>query len=131
MAEEIGKFSLEHVSTTYTEDEDGNILIHTNWCGKAEGYGVVYDTTIFGPTALMELNDDLEGGPIKRIGQGFLEDGTTVAGSGAGQWSKKPGEHVCKTDCVLQISDGTKIRSVGEVHLDTLTFSGTNYSVNE
>ena len=27
MAEEIGKFSREHVSTTYTEDEDGNIDI--------------------------------------------------------------------------------------------------------
>jgi len=77
----------------------------------------------------MELNDGLEGGPIKRIGQGFLEDGTSIAGSG--QWSKKTGEHVWKTDCILQISDGTKIRSVGEIHLDTLTFSGTNYSVDE
>ena len=126
MAEEIGKFSLEHVSTTYTEDAEGNISTHTNWRGEAEGYGVVYDTTIFGPTALMELNDDLEGGPVKRLGQGFLEDGTSVAGSGSGQWSKKPGEHVWKTDCILQISDGTKIRSI-----DTLTFSGTNYSVDE
>lgn len=40
-------------------------------------------------------------------------------------------EHVWKTDCILQISDGTKIRSIGEIHLDTLTFSGTNYSVDE
>ena len=126
MAEEIGKFSLEHVSTSYAEDADGNISTYTNWRGKAEGYGVVYDTTIFGPTPLMEAGDGLEGGPLKRIGQWFLEDGTTVAGSGSGQWSKKPGEHIWKTDCILQISDGTKIRSVGDIHLYTLTFSGTN-----
>ena len=40
MAEEIGKFSLEHVSTTYTEDAEGNISTHTNWRGEAEGYEV-------------------------------------------------------------------------------------------
>ena len=59
MAEEIGKFSLEHVSTSYAEDADGNISTYTNWRGKAEGYGVVYDTTIFGPTPLMEAGDGL------------------------------------------------------------------------
>ncbi len=44
---------------------------------------------------------------------------------------KKPGEHIWETDYVIQISDGTKVRSVGEIHLDTLIFSGTNYSVDE
>ena len=131
MAEELGKFSVEHVSNIYLEDPDGNISNHTNWRGTADGYGVIYGTLIFGPTPLMEMNDSLEGGPVKYIGQAFLEDGTNLAGAGSGQWSKKPGEHVWETDYVLQVSDGTKIRSVGEIHLDTLIFSGTNYSVDE
>ena len=85
MAEELGKFSLEHVSNVYLEDPDGNISNHTNWRGTADGYGVIYGTLIFGPTALMEMNDSLEGGPVKWIGQAFLEDGTGLAGSGSGQ----------------------------------------------
>ena len=131
MAEEVGKFSLEHVSNVYTQDASGQISNHTNWKGTSDVAGTVYGTLIFGPNPLMEMNDSLEGGPVKWIGQAFLEDGTGLAGSGSGQWSKKPGEHIWKTDCILQISDGTKIRSVGDIHLDTLTFSGTNYSVDE
>lgn len=30
MAEEIGKFSLEHVSNVYTQDASGQISNHTN-----------------------------------------------------------------------------------------------------
>ena len=131
MAEELGKFSLEHVSHVYLEDADGNISNHTNWRGTADGYGVIYGTLIILNKQMMEMNDSLEGGPLKYIGQAFLEDGTNLAGAGSGQWSKKPGEHVWETDYVLQVSDGTKIRSVGEIHLDTLIFSGTNYSVDE
>ena len=90
MAEELGKFSVEHVSNIYMEDADGNISNHTNWRGTADGYGVIYGTLIFGPTPLMEMNDSLEGGPVKYIGQAFLEDGTNLAGAGPENMFGKP-----------------------------------------
>ena len=36
MSEIIGTFSLEHVSNTYTVDENNAITNHTNWKGSAE-----------------------------------------------------------------------------------------------
>jgi len=129
MSQEIGTFSLEHVSNTYTVDENNAITNHTNWKGTAEGYGSVFGTLSFAPIPLTQMNDSLEGGEVRWTGQGFLEDGTNVAGTGVGTWEKVPGKHVWKTDYVLEVSDGTKIRSVGEIALETMTFTGTNYSV--
>ena len=130
MGNELGKFSLEHVSNVYTQDASGQISNHTNWKGTSDVAGIAYGTLIFGPDDLMDMNDNLDGGPVKWIVQAFLPNGNTLAGVGNGEWSKKPGEHIWTVDYVIQISDGTKVRSVGEIHLDTLTFSGTDYSVD-
>ena len=130
MGNEIGKFSLEHVSNVYIQDTNGQISNQTNWKGTSDVAGIAYGTLIFGPNDLMEMNDNLEGGPVKWIVQAFLPNGSTLAGVGNGEWSKKPGEHVWTVDYIIQISDGSKIRSIGEIHLDTLVFSGTDYSVD-
>jgi hypothetical protein len=129
MSEIIGTFSLEHVSNTYTVEEGNLITNHTNWKGTAEGYGSVFGTLTFAPVPLGEMNDTLEGGEVRWTGQGFLEDGTNVAGTGVGTWEKVPEEHIWKTDYILEISDGTKIRSVGEIALETMMFTGQNYAV--
>jgi len=76
------------------------------------------------------MTEALGGGEVRWTGQGFLEDGTMVAGTGVGTWSKVPDKHVWETDYILDLSDGTQIRSVGQIALDTLTFTGTNYSVD-
>ena len=86
MGEEIGKFSLEHVSNTYTEDANGQISTHTNWKGTSDVAGIAYGTLIFGPNELMEMNDSLEGGPVKWIDQAFLPNGRYLAGVGNGEW---------------------------------------------
>ena len=130
MGNEIGKFSLEHVSNVYMQDANGQIVNHTNWKGTSDVAGTVYGTLIFGPNELMEMNDTLEGGPVKWIVQAFLENGSTLAGIGEGEWSKKPGEHIWSLDYIIQISDGSKIRSVGEIHLESLTYTGADYSVD-
>jgi len=131
MSEPIGTFSLEHVTNTYTVGPNNEITNHTNWKGTAEGYGSVFGTLSFSPIPLSEMSESLEGGEVRWTGQGFLEDGTMVAGTGVGTWEKIPDKHIWKTDYVLEISDGTKIRSVGEIALDTLTFTGHNYAVDE
>jgi hypothetical protein len=129
MSEAIGTFDLEHISNTYTTDPNNEITNHTNWKGTAEGYGTVFGTLTFAPTPLSQLDEKLEGGDVRWTGQGFLEDGTAAAATGAGSWSKVPGKHAWKVEYILDLNDGSQIKSVGEIALDTLKFTGTNYSV--
>ena len=72
MGNELGKFSLEHVSNVYTQDANGDISNHTNWKGTSDVAGTAYGTLILGPNDRMEMNDNFEGGPVKWIVQAFL-----------------------------------------------------------
>jgi hypothetical protein len=57
-----------------------------------------------------------------------LGDGSTVVGQGEGTWETPSNAHVAKTSLVINISDGTQIRSEGEMGLETLEWNGTIYS---
>ena len=124
MAEPLDTFELNHVSTTYSEDSDGNILTHFDCRGNAAGFGLVYDTAIF-----YNLKSDTESGNLTRIGHAFSRNGSYLQGHGKGKWARVPGEHAWKTEVIFDLN-GTLIRSVGELRLDTETHSGTNYSVD-
>jgi len=52
-----------------------------------------------------------------------------VIGQGEGTWETPPDAHVAKTSLLINISDGTQIRSEGEMTLETLEWNGTIYSV--
>ena len=84
----------------------------------------VYDTAIF-----YDLKSDVDAGKLIRIGHAFARDGSYILGRGSGKWERVPGEHAWKTEVVFEL-DGPKIRSVGELRLDTESHSGTNYSVD-
>ena len=124
MEEALDTFELKHVSTTYSEDKEGNALTHFNCRGNAAGFGLVYDTAIF-----CDLKSNVNSGRLKRIGHAFARDGTYVLGQGDGRWERVPGEHAWKTEVVFEL-DGARIKSVGELRLDTETHSGTNFSVD-
>ena len=46
MSEELGKYSLKFAGQTYTSNDDGDVTIHQNWEGTADGYGAVFGTLI-------------------------------------------------------------------------------------
>ena len=48
MSEELGKYSLKFAGNTYTSNEAGDVTIHQNWEGTADGYGAVFGTLIWG-----------------------------------------------------------------------------------
>ena len=129
MSEIVGTFELEHICNTYTTDPNNEVTNHTNWRGTAEGYGTVYGTLTFAPTPLSQMDDKLEGGEVRWTGQGFNEDGTAAAATGAGTWTKVSGKHAWKVEYILELNDGSKIKSIGEIELATLKFTGVNYSV--
>ena len=124
MVEILDTFELKHVSTTYSEDNDGNILTHFNCRGNAAGFGLVYDTAIF-----YNLKSGIETGNLTRIGHAFARNGSYILGHGKGKWERVPGEHSWKTEVIFEL-DGSLIRSVGELRLDIETHSGTNYSLD-
>ena len=66
MADVVDTFELRHVSTTYSEDKDGNTLTHFNCRGNAAGFRLVYDTAIF-----YDLKSDVDTGKLIRIGHAF------------------------------------------------------------
>ena len=57
MLEELGKYSLKFAGNTYTSNVNGDVTIHQNWEGTADGYGAVFGTLIFGPTPPAGLNE--------------------------------------------------------------------------
>jgi hypothetical protein len=128
MSEVIGTFELEHVTNTYTTAEDNMVTNHTNWKGTAEGYGSVFGTLTFEPQHLTALTEATEGGAVRWTGQGFLEDGTQAAATGVGTWKKDSEGHLWHIEYILDLHDGSKIRSVGQIALATLKFTGTNYT---
>ena len=79
MAEVVDTFELRHVSTTYSEDKDGNTLTHFN-CHNAAGFGLVYDTAIF-----YDLKSDVDAGKLIRIGHAFARDGSLYTRSRLGE----------------------------------------------
>ena len=75
------------------------------------------------------LKSDVDAGKLIRIGHAVARDGSNILCRGSGNWERVPGEHAWKTEVVFDL-DGPKIRSVGELRLDTESHSGTNYSVD-
>ena len=67
-------------------------------------------------------------GDCSWVGQAFLEDGeTTLGGAGEGTWKHAEGEHKWNIDMHVEISNGDRHHSVGEIDLETLTFKGKIY----
>jgi len=71
MSEELGKYSLKFAGNTYTSNEAGDVTIHQNWEGTADGFGTVFGTLTFGPTPPSSLN---EGGKIKWVSQAYFNE---------------------------------------------------------
>ena len=129
MGEPLGTWEFEHVSNVYSKDSNGQIILQTNWKGSAANYGVVYGTLTLGPNSMDTFKAQI---PSRAhwLGQGFLPDGSVAIGDGYGILATKKGSHVWTTDLVIDISDGSKIRSIGEMDLETLTWKGKNYSAD-
>ena len=62
--------------------------------------------------------------------QGFPEDGSTVGGLGEGAWEKLADQHKWVVKLEVEISNGDRIRSEGEIDLETLMYTGKLYAVD-
>jgi hypothetical protein len=114
IGKEIGEFSLKSTSTSYAE-EGGVVSISCD--GTATGYGTVLGTLTF------RGEPGAQSGPLSWRGQGFLESGETVAGSGQGTW-ELIGKHKWRTRLIVATTDGRCHASDGLLDLQSRTLAG-------
>ena len=114
IGKDMGEFTLKAITTTYALD---GLSVEINLDGTAAGYGTVLGTLTFrgGPEA--------KSGPLSWRGQGFLENGETVTGTGEGTWEES-GKHRWRTRLLVSTSDGKSHASEGQLDLKTRTLSG-------
>ena len=126
MAESIGEFDLNHTGNYYAKNDDGVVVAHANYEGTATGFGTVMGTMAFPLPGSGETS-----GVCSWTGQGFPPDSPPTTSSGDGTWEQVEGKYAWKVSVpVIEISDGTRIRSEGELDLEARTFKGQMFDAS-
>jgi len=112
----VGEFSLKIVSTTLETGPAGSILNKVNLEGTATGFGAVFQTATFigGP----------KDGTCSVVGVAYLDNGDALSGVGQGTYESK-GKHRWATTGSMELSDGRRIASTGEIDLASRSWKGT------
>ncbi len=127
MSDPIGEFSLKHAGTTHAKTPDGELASYSNFSGTASGYGQVFGTLIL-IRPLVEAGST--SGTCSWAAQAYLEDGSVLGGLGEGSWEQVPNEHIWKISMVTEVSNGDKVRSEGQISLETLEYTGQLFAVD-
>jgi hypothetical protein len=114
IGKEIGEFTLKAITTTYALEGD---TVQVNLDGTATGYGTVLGTLTF------HGEPGAKSGPLSWRGQGFLDAGETVVGTGEGIW-EEAGKHRWRTRMIVSTSDGKSHASDALLDLKSRTLSG-------
>jgi hypothetical protein len=111
----IGEYSLKAITGTYSPGPGGSMLGQWNWEGTATGFGAVFGTASFvgGP----------KGGSFSWAGESFLDNGDVTSAIGQGT-VESIGKHRWRTEGFLQVSDGRRVFSEGEIDLASRSWKG-------
>lgn len=112
----IGEFSLKMVSQTNSAGPAGSVLVQVNFEGTGTGFGAIFDTSTFVGGG--------RDGTFSQVGSAYLDNGEVLSGVGQGTYESK-GKHRWATASTIQISDGRRLASVGEIDLASRTWKGT------
>jgi hypothetical protein len=112
----IGEFSLKMVTQTNTPGPAGSVLVQVNFEGSGTGFGAIFDTSTF-------IGGGRDG-TFSQVGSAYLDNGDVLSGVGQGTYESK-GKHRWSTQSIIQISDGRRLSSTGEIDLAARTWKGT------
>lgn len=117
----VGEFSFKAITVAYSPGPAGSVLAQVNWEGTATGFGAVFATATYvgGP----------KGGSYSECGVAYLDNGDSVTGIGQGT-TESSGKHQWRTKGFMQISDGRRIASEGEINLASRSWKGTLFEMN-
>ena len=112
---QLGEFSLKAITATYSPGPAGSVLSQGNWEGTATGFGAVFGTATYvgGP----------KGGTFSYCAEAFLDNGNAVTGIGQGTF-ESTGKHRWHTEGFIQISDGRRVATEGEMDLASRSWKG-------
>lgn len=113
--EAIGEFSFKAVTVTYSPGPAGSLLAQANWEGTATGFGAVFVTATYvgGP----------KGGTYSDCAAAYLDNGDALTVTGQGT-TESVGKHRWRTLGFVQISDGRRLVSEGEIDLAARSWKG-------
>ena len=112
----IGEFSLKMVTQTNTPGPAGSVLVQVNFEGSGTGFGAIFDTSTFVGGG--------RDGTFSQVGSAYLDNGDVLSGVGQGTYESK-GKHRWSTQSIIQISDGRRLSSTGEIDLAARSWKGT------
>jgi hypothetical protein len=112
----IGEFSLKMVTQTNTPGPAGSVLVQVNFEGTGTGFGAIFDTSTF-------IGGGKDG-TFSQCGSAYLDNGDVLSGVGQGTYESKA-KHRWATASTIQLSDGRRLSSVGEIDLASRTWKGT------
>jgi hypothetical protein len=117
----IGEFSLKAITATYSPGPAGGVLNRVNWEGTATGFGVVFGTATFAGGA--------KGGSYSWCGEAFMDDGSVLTGGGPGT-VESVGKHRWSTKGYMDLSDGRRIATEGEIDLASRSWKGAIFELS-
>jgi hypothetical protein len=113
-ASDLGEFSFKAITVTNTRGPAGSILTQVNWEGTATGFGAIFNTTTY-------IGD--ESGTFGECAIAYPDSGDAVRGIGEGTF-RSAGKHRWNTKGFLQLSDGRRIATEGEIDLAGRSYRG-------
>ena len=128
MAEKICDFEFHHINNTYNRDGD-TLRVHVNWKTDTdiEKYGAVMGTL----TVEHDMtNPNATSGSCQWQGEAFLPDGSRAMGWAEGTW-ETTGDHVWTLKMEGWDSLSGKMQSESVMQLETLTWKGTSYKIEQ
>jgi hypothetical protein len=116
---EVASFSMKSTSATYTPGAGGSTVTSVNFEGTATGgFGTIAGTGVF---------VGAKAGTLSYTGVAYMDNGETMFSHGSGSF-ESTGQHHWKTTGVMDLSDGSRMLSEGEIDLAERTWTGKVYA---
>jgi hypothetical protein len=117
----IGEFSFKFTTLANIAGPAGSVINQFTWEGTATGFGAVFSTTtsVGGP----------KDGTFSEVASAFLDNGDGASAIGQGTYESS-GKNRWRTLDHIQLSDGRRITSEGEVDLASRSWKGTMFEDN-
>ena len=124
MAEPVGEFNLKNTGNSFNRTSDGQLEQAADFEGEATGFGAVFGTLVI-TQPLAEASQTKSA--CAWIGKALLGDNSILGGIGDGTIEQVGKDAKWQVSLVIQISDGSKLRSEGVVDHGARTYTGKLY----
>jgi hypothetical protein len=118
---QIGEFSFKFTTFINSPGPAGDVHRQVTWEGTATGFGTLFVTTTYAGGS--------KGGTFSECGTAFLDNGDFLHGIGQGTY-ESTGKHMWHIVGFMQISDGRRISSEGEIDLAERTWKGKLFEMS-